>query len=221
MDYAALSHNDLIKFMARHPDDNQAWARFLERFNPFVYATIMRECKKRGRLSAAVTCDDLAQEVYAKVYKNLRHYQGRYENSCFLYLAIIALNTVKNHYRRQHAAGRPQEEKRVSLQELRIDVQYDRPMRVSELIPASDWDEEERLADLLQQIEHCLQKILHKSRHRVRDELIFHYYFVCDIGVERIAAFAEVNLSQQRVFGVLNGFKLRIRKCLERLESET
>jgi RNA polymerase sigma factor (sigma-70 family) len=220
MDFAALSHNALISFIVCHPDDNQAWVQFIERFNLFVYATISRECKKRGPLSAAVTCDDLAQEVYVKVLKGLKDYKGRYEKSCFLYLAIIAQNTVKNHFRQQHAAGRPQEEKRISLYAVRTDTQSDRPMPLNELLSSEDWAEQERLTDSLQQIEHCLQKILNSSRHKMRDELIFHYYFVCDIGVERIATYPEVHLSQQRVFGVLNDFKKRIKDCLERLERE-
>ncbi|MGH7491363.1 MAG: RNA polymerase sigma factor [bacterium] len=220
MNFRALSHNELIKFLVAHPEDHQAWTQFIERFKSFVYATIMRECKKRGRLSAAVTCDDLAQEVYVKVFRNLKNYKGRYENTCFLYLAIITQNTVKNHYRQQHAAGRPQEEKRISIHEVRMDVQCDRPMPMCELLPSQDWAEEERLLDLLQQIEHCLQKTLNSSRHRMRDEFIFHYYFVCDINVERIAAYPEVHLSQQRVFGVLNDFKQKIKQCLERLERE-
>jgi RNA polymerase sigma factor (sigma-70 family) len=220
MNFGALSHNDLIKFLAAHPEDNRAWAEFMERFSSFVYATILRECKRRGRLSASVTCDDLAQEVYVKVLKNLKNYKGQFENTCFLYLATITVNAVKNHFRHQHAAGRPQEEKRISIHDMRRDAQRERPIPLSELLPAEDWCEEERLADLLQQIEHCLKKILQESRHKTRDELIFHYYFVCDINVERIATYPEIHLSQQRIFGVLSDLKQGIKDCLQRLERE-
>ncbi len=217
MDFGALSHNDLIKFIAAHPDDRQAWAEFVARFNSFIYATVFRECKKHGRLSAAVTIDDLVQEVYLKVCKNLERYRGEYENSILLYLGMIALNTVKNSYRQQHAAGRPQEEKRISLHDVHAGLQRERPIPMIELLPSKDWEEEERLAGLLEEVEYCLQEILRRSRHRVRDEFIFHYYFVGDLSVERIAAYPEVHLSQQRVFGVLKSFKQKIKECLGRL----
>lgn len=220
MDLHTLSHNELINFLLVYPDHQQAWGELIKRFNLFVYAVISRECKKRGRLAAAYTIDDLAQEVYVKVARHLNHYRGRYENSFLLYLKIIALNTVKNHYRKQHAAGRPQEEKRISLHDVRADYRNERPMPVMELIPSADWCEEARLADRLEQVEFCLQKILNTSRHRTRDERIFHYYFLRDISVESIASYPEIDLSQQRVFGVLNDFRQKMKECMNRLERE-
>jgi RNA polymerase sigma factor (sigma-70 family) len=221
MDLAALSHNELIHFLTEHPDDQQAWNILISRFNEFVHLLISRECKKRGRLSAAFTHDDLAQEVYVKVAKNLNNYKGQYENSFLLYLKIITLNTVKNHYRKQNAAGRPQENKRISLHDVRADFHHERPVPIMELLPSEDWCEDERLTGRLEQIEYCLNKVLATSRHRGRDERIFHYYFIRDISVERIAADPEIDLSQQRIFGVLNEFKQKIKECAHRLERES
>jgi len=100
-----ISHSELVNLCSQESKDRYAWIEFCSRFDQHIWSVINRECREKNIFEnfsqPKQVMNDLVQEVYVKLIekdkKALRDFQGRYENSIFLYLGTIAKNVVRNH----------------------------------------------------------------------------------------------------------------------------
>lgn len=215
-DCKKLTNNELVKFIAQEQRNEHAWREFLSRFQQHICCTVHRECQWLGHNQGLAYLQDLVQEVYKKLLQNhceaLQQFKGRYENSILRFLEIIAIRIVQNDYRRDTARKRPPAGKMIPLNEPRWKIPDERAVEMSEIIPAKI--QEVSQFELVEEIEHCLRKILRGNRHEQRDKLIFKYYLYRGINAEHIALLPDINLSGQRVFGIIREIKQKLRKCL-------
>ena len=91
-DFSKLTDAELVDlFIARHGKDDRAFTEIFHRYNDFVIRVIFRY------FSHEQDIEDLAQEIFFKVYRNLKQYEGR--SSLKTWLFSIATNTAKTEIR--------------------------------------------------------------------------------------------------------------------------
>ncbi len=212
MDFTALSHNQLMAFLAQHPREERAWRDYLRRFDRFVHAKVNQECEK-GRISLAIELEDLVWEVHEKVLKSLRIYVGKFDNSIFDYLAIISANTVKNHFRYETAASRPPHNKSVPLN--RPIAAGDERRTIGDILGTPPQENDSTVWELQETIKACLRRILQDGRHARRDLFIAVMRFILDMKAEQIAEHPEINLSHQSVHRIINELRPKLQQCLK------
>jgi len=218
MDIRNHSNNELVRYLAQHPRDENAWAEFLRRFHEQICCTIHRECKRIGHNQGAAHAQDLAQEVYKKLLRNncraLREFRGQFENSIVKYLHIVAIRVAQNDYRKDTAKKRPSSGRTVSIHEPRWYLPDEHSVDLNEIIPSQEWARKVGEFEIVDAIERCLQKILQGQRHGPRDKLIIKYYLYDGQSAEDIGTFPDINLSSQRVFGIIAAVKRKLQRCL-------
>ena len=205
INFSTLSHNELIHYMAEHNGDNAAWQEFLSRFQNFIAAVIINECKRLNLSDGSDKIGDLLHTVYLRLLMNdskaLKNYEGRYENSIVRYLKLIAINVVRSN---KNAASKGRfkdlEENDESLASIIPDNSF------------QDKIDEEELKDVIEQ---ALQEIESMRRNGGRDVLIFRYYFYEEFDVEAITALPEfAGMSQKRIANIIAEIKAELRDCL-------
>lgn len=174
----SIDHDDCI---AARGGDHAAFGRLVDRYQPEVRACIA------VRLDAAHEVDDLAQEVFLVAYRRLGDFDG--EHPFGAWLRGIALNLLRNHYRRrrEYAIGAGPE--------------------LEDLITSPD-NERADSGDLVLALESCLERLDDRERRlitlRYRDEAS-----VREIGDHLALAHSAVTMALHRV-------RERLRLCLER-----
>jgi DNA-directed RNA polymerase specialized sigma24 family protein len=207
IEFKKLSHNQLIAYMARHSGDNAAWREFLTRFQNYIAAVIIKECKRINYSQGLNNLEDILQKVYLRLLDNdsraLRNFHGQYENAIVLYLKIITINVVRS-------------EMKASSRERSVELD-NRDENLLDLLPDNSTLDKMSSNDLNDAIKSCLRKIEHMRRNGVRDVLLFGYYFYKKFKIEEIAAlqvFSE--LSQKRIANIVAEIKAELRDCLSR-----
>lgn len=216
----ALPNKELIGLIADEPRNEPAWREFLSRFHRHVCRSIFRECGRIGYERGKAYIQDLSQEVYRKLLKNncavLKEFRGAYENSILKYLEVIAIRAAHDDYRRDTAEKRPPSDKTVSLHLPVWSSPDQQAMALGEILPSDDWLDGMAQFELVEEIEHCLHKILCRNRHEERNELIFKWHLYHGLNAEHIATLSGIMLSSKHIFGIIQGIKHELRKCLGR-----
>jgi RNA polymerase sigma factor (sigma-70 family) len=118
VDVKKLSNIELVRHCAVKPDDGPVWDEFVNRFTPCITLYIARALKANSsrhwtisRTESRETIHDLVQDVYLRLlnhdHQALRFFQGRHENSIYLYLARIATAVVIDYLRERLSAPGP------------------------------------------------------------------------------------------------------------------
>lgn len=83
----------------RRPDDSEAWSRFADLYTPILYLWVRRRCTQDA--DAADIVQDLVMHLF-RILPNFRYDEGK---SFRNWLRVVALNKVREFYRRVGAAG--------------------------------------------------------------------------------------------------------------------
>ena len=93
LDFAKMTDYELV--LACVEGDNASFAELLARYKNLVYSVALRMVSDKDE------ADDLAQEIFIKLYRNLEKYQPEYRFSTWT--MKVATNHVIDHRRRKRA----------------------------------------------------------------------------------------------------------------------
>lgn len=216
-----LTHNELIKLLAREPANEKAWKEFVTRFNEYICATIYRECKRRNHAGNGSEVEDMAQEVYMILVKNdcdaLRKFEGRWENSIYKYLAITCIRTVLYHIYKSGAQKRPPSKGKSSISKTIMGKNGDLNLTMEEVLSAPESD----ATALKEEIEDCLDKMSTQRRNGSVYKEIFRYYLYEELTPEMIQEHLGHAYSLKRVRNIITEVKKDLQKCLKHKMAET
>jgi RNA polymerase sigma factor (sigma-70 family) len=201
--------------------DHPLWEEFVHRFQGRIRLVVLRsfhaEAERHpgldtGSVSEAVL--DLCQEVFLKLLESnrraLTRFRGRSEHSIHTYLHAIAVNLVRDHFKRLRAQKTPRATASISnliQQELESDgPSYDQAL-------VSDGPGPERYLaakELRERVGAAIDRVSPRVSTGTRDRLIFRLYFVEGLTVGEIAGIATIGLSESGIDKCLG----RIREVL-------
>lgn len=194
------------------------WREFIRRFNRYIALVITQECRHLQYQAGLNQIDDIISNVYLRLIDNnckaLKRFKGKYKNSIFNYLKIIAIRMVHIHYDYHRRKGRMPEGGFVSLDETSWDIHTEQKMNLLEILPDKDWENKINIENLISEIDHCLDKILEHNRNAPRDKFIFKLYHFKDFDVAEIAQIPGVTLSEKRISNLISELKIKVRACL-------
>ncbi len=194
-----LSHNKLVKEIASNPGNQIAWMEFCRRYHTFIVETIMKILAKGKSHQLA---EDIAQDVYQTLINNnckaLQGFIGKHENSIYKWLQMIAVRQTIRQLKTQP-------------QTIPFDAENG---AIESASLQSSQSQNSRLYELIEEINHCLNKILKNTRHIERDKKIFWLRFYYDKTPEEIAMRFD-GLSVKRVWGVLTHLKKALQNHFE------
>jgi len=167
--------------------DQQHWKEFVRRTQPML-ANVIINTVRRWREPLPSLVDDFIQDTYLKLiandYKALRSIRNEYENTIFGYLKVVAMNTVRDHFR--SAENRAEE---VEANDLVIPPSQD---STEQLIAQEQWEQiEARLA------------AFSTSETYERDMLIFRLHHKYGYTAKEISMIPAIGLTIKGVEAVL------------------
>lgn len=211
-----LTNVQLVHKIANEPWNEEAWREFLHRFHKYVSFTIYSVCKRLGYTEGVAKVEDLTQEVYLKLLNNdcepLKRFTSLYENAILKHLKMTAIRAVYTDYTAWKAKKRRPAGGIVSLhQQAEWSIHENRKLDLMDILPANDFGD---TSELIEEIQFCLNMILHRSRNADRNKLLFEYYFYHGFDAVEIASQICVNLTAKRVGKLISEIKQAVRRCL-------
>jgi len=169
-----------------------AWNEFIRRFQPAIYAAVLRTGRRYAQFERGL-CDDLVQQTYLRLSANnakaLREFVPRHPASAFYYLQVIAIRVTQDYCKKKDF--RPTEELPRDLPDTAA------PDKV-------DW-----LA-----LKTAIAELLRKHASD-RDRQIFWLHHLQGMTPKEIAAIPTIGLSVKGVESVLVRLKRLIRENFE------
>ena len=223
-DAKRLSNRDLVELLLDAGPDDRIWEEFVARFQGRIRLVILRsfqtEAERNPGLdtgSAQEVVLDLTQEVFVKLLESdrraLSRFRGRSEHSIHTYLHTIAVNLVRDHFKKLRAQKTPKAPSSLSnlvKQELDSDgPSYDQAL-------VSDGPGPERFVasqELRDRMGATIERASPQTSTRPRDRLIFRLYFIEGLTVGEIAAIPSVSLTE-------SGVEKCVRRIREALREE-
>lgn len=195
MDFDKFTHNELIKFVAHHPEDRGATNEFYRRYYLYICFQVKSAMKRATEFQFV---EDVVQEVLCILYKNdcrvLKNFRGENENAIFDFLGKIArFETFR--FLKKLSSGP-------------VDYPGDLP-------PTEPEGADPRAREIREETEFCLEQILKGKRHKDRDKLVFKYYYFHDMKVEEIPGALNIDLSTKRIYNVINDIEEKLKPCLK------
>ncbi|MFQ5793156.1 MAG: RNA polymerase sigma factor, partial [Acidobacteriota bacterium] len=213
---------ELIARLVEAGPDDLAWPEFFSRFGSrirlVIYRTLHNEAQRSSGLDVGHLADaveELAQEVFVRLLEGNRRalasFQGRNENSIYTYLRAIAVNLVRDHFKKLRSKKAPP-----------AAVSFSEPLRTAEgpveavtlgdslATPGPDPEEVTRATELRGRIAVAVDRASSGSS-TARDRLIFRLYFEEGLKVDEIAAYPGIRLSS-------SGVEKRIRRIRDTVE---
>ncbi len=211
-----LTNVQLVQMIANEPWNEKAWREFLHRFHKYVSFTIYSVCKRLGYAEGVAKVEDLAQEVYIKLLNNncepLKRFTSLYENAILKHLKMTAIRAVYTDFTAWKAQKRRPAGGIVSLhRQAEWTIHENRKLDLVDILPANDSGE---TSELIEEIQLCLNKILHGSRNADRNKLIFEYYFYHGFDAVEIASQLGLHLTAKRVENLIGEIRQAVRQCL-------
>jgi RNA polymerase sigma factor (sigma-70 family) len=212
-----LNVTELLQRCAARPVDEAAWQEFIFRYHGTIRAFVTRTFNQRVYADPTLKgqspdgiLEDLVQGVYVKLINDdagaLTRFEGAHENSIHQYLGIIAINVVRDHFRR----NRPR--RTVSLDQLLEEGDHALVREGIDNVAAPD-SVDRRVAVAQDEIEELLRRVI-KGRNRDRDILIFKLRFFEELTPTEISK--VVPLPSRQISSIIRRVLLRIRPLLAR-----
>jgi len=219
-----LTVHELLTQCLRRPPNEEAWREFVCRYHAAIRAAVAKtfhirasqETDRRAQFPEDLI-EDLVQAVYLRLVEEgnraLDRFEGQHENSIFQYLAIIAVNVVRDHFREAKAQKRPKLS--FSLDELLENtgeggVLKDAVSRIDG--SAADQSSSVTMEDL----EAALKRSVSR-RHHDRDALIFKLRYYEGLTLEEIKRALALDISPIGIGSILNRINNKLRTKLSRL----
>lgn len=219
-----LSNRALVEQLVDAGSDDLLWREFVSRFQGRLRLNVARtyqlEAAKNPDLDTGPVeeaAEDLTQEVFVRLLAShrraLSRFRGRSEHSIVTYLAAIAVNLVRDHFRRLRAQKKPRAS--LSLTSGVPAADTDDPVPFESTLVCETDGPEGHVArkELLEQIREALSG---SSKTSARDRLVFRLFFVEGLTVSEIARIGAVGLSESGVEKCIR----RIREILKSRLSE-
>ena len=219
----ALPVDQLLERCARRPSDEAAWEEFVRRYDSTIRANVVRTFKRkvreeveRGAQFPVDLIDDLKQSVYMRLVdegsRAIQSFEGVHDNSIFQYLAMIAINVVRDYFREAKAKKRPKQT--YSLDEL-LEKSGDGVLNKSltshlDGSPATSPRPLVTRAELDRALEVAVS-----DRHRDRDTLIFQLRYYEGLTLSEITSALGLDLSPVSVGSILNRITVKLKSILE------
>jgi RNA polymerase sigma factor (sigma-70 family) len=223
-DAKRLGNRDLVERLLDAGPEDGVWGEFLSRFQGRIRLVVLRSFQTEaernpgldtGSLHESVL--DLSQEVFLKLLESnrraLTRFRGKSEHSLHTYLHIIAVNLVRDHFKKLRAQKTPRASASISSlvqQELESDgPSYDQAL-------VSDGPGPERFVasqELRDRMGAAIDRASPQASTGPRDRLIFRLYFVEGLTVGEIGAIPSIGLTE-------SGIEKCIRRMREALREE-
>ncbi len=223
-DAKRLGNRDLVERLLDAAPEDRIWEEFVARFQGRIRLVVLRsyhaEVERNPGLDAGSVQEavpDLSQEVFVKLLESdrraLARFRGRSEHSLHTYLHTIAVNLVRDHFKKLRAQKTPKAS--ASLSNLvRQELESDGPSYDQALV--SDGPGPERFVasqELRDRLGKTVERASREGATGPRDRLIFRFYFVEGLTVGEIAAIPSVGLTE-------SGVEKCIRRIREALREE-
>jgi RNA polymerase sigma factor (sigma-70 family) len=210
-----LTHRELLQRLTSAAGDDPLWADFVRRFQRnirlVVYRTFSSESARSPGLDVGVeseAVEDLTQEVFLKLFdanrKAIVEFRGETEQAIFTYLNAIAVNVVRDHFKKLRARKTPRVVAKASdLGEASLSRAGEGADRASEptltLRESLGPDEFVAASELRKQIHAAIDEAAPSTTTSSRDRLVFRLFFLEGLTVDEIASVSAVGLSPSGV----------------------
>jgi RNA polymerase sigma factor (sigma-70 family) len=216
-DAKRLSNRDLVERLVDAPSGDPVWSEFVARFQSRIRLAVLRcfrtEAQRNpgldiGSLPEAVI--DLTQDVFVKLLESerraLSRFRGKSEHSIYTYLNAIAVNLVRDHFKRLRAQKTPRAAASLQNPVLQED-EADGPVYEQALVSAGPGPERFIASqELRDRMVAAVAEASPQSATAPRDRLIFRLYFIEGLTVGEIARVGSIGLSESG-----------IEKCIRRI----
>jgi RNA polymerase sigma factor (sigma-70 family) len=222
MDLTRLPNRELVRHLVRAAPDDPLWREFVSRFGSRIRLVVLRSFETEQARSPALDAgsardavDDLTQDVFVRLLEGDRRALGRFrgqtDHSIYTYLNAIAVNLVRDHFKKLRALKMPRGT--TSLSSPVLSEQQDIARGYGQSL-ISDGPGPERFVAAHELREAIASVISESSRDgaTTRDRLIFRLYFIEGLTVDEIAKNRTIGLS-------LSGVEKCIRRMREALKS--
>jgi RNA polymerase sigma factor (sigma-70 family) len=218
-DTKRLSNRELVDRLVGAAPEDACWREFVARFQSRIRLAVLRcfqtETRRNPGLDTGSPHEavvDLTQEVFVKLLESerraLSRFRGKSEHSIYTYLNAIAVNLVRDHFKRLRAQKTPKAT--ASLHDtvpVHPDDEADGPSYEQALI--SDGPGPERFVASQELRERMAAAVADSSPQGAtapRDRLVFRLYFIEGLTVGEIARIPSIGLSASG-----------IEKCIRRI----
>ena len=224
MEAKHLSNRDLLNGLASASPDDPMWAEFVSRFRgrlrQVVYRSYQTELTRNPGLdsgAAGDAVDDLTQEVFLKLVdgdrRALSRFHGRSEYSAHKYLSAIAVNLVRDHFKKLRALKSPKAPRSLSAAAT-AEEHADSRTLAHHLVSGGPGPETfVASSELRERIREVIASVSPRGSTSARDRLVFELYFIEGLTVDEIAQNAGIRLSA-------SGVEKCIRRIRDALKSQ-
>lgn len=226
MEMSRLSNRELIRHLVGADADDPLWREFLARFLPrlrlVVYRNFVSEQRRApgvdtGGLAEAV--EDLTQEVFLRLLDSdrraLSQFRGRNEASIQTYLSSIAVNLVRDHFKKLRALKIPKVAR--SLSDPTEDDEG-RPLSPPIESPEPGPDRLAASEELREQIQAAVDDASPRETTTERDRTVFQLYFVEGLRAHEIAAVGAIRLTTSGVEKCIRRIRDAVQKKISGIE---
>ncbi len=225
-DAKRLSNRDIVERLLDAEPSDRVWEEFVTRFQGRIRLVVLRsfqtEAERNPGLDTGSTPDavlDLTQEVFLKLLESdrraLTRFRARSEHSIHTYLHTIAVNLVRDHFKKLRAQKTPKASSSLSnlvQQELESDgPSYDQAL-------VSDGPGPERFVasqELRDRMGATIERASRDASTGPRDRLIFRMYFIEGLTVGEIASLPSIGLTESGVEKCIRRIRQALREELQ------
>jgi RNA polymerase sigma factor (sigma-70 family) len=220
----SLTVPELLERCIKTPPDDAAWEEFVRRYQSTIRASVaktfqrkaLEELDRRPQFPDD-QIEDLVQAVWLRLIEDgrraIQSFAGEHENSIYQYLAMIAVNVVRDHFREAKALKRPKV--CFSLDELTEKVGDG--IFSSAVISRLDGTPATNTSHTCtrEELDEALEKAV-RDRHRERDILIFKLRYYDGLTLEEIKDTLQLDLSPVSIGSILNRIAVRLKPLLDK-----
>ncbi len=225
-DAKRLSNRELVERLLDAEPADRVWEEFVTRFQGRIRLVVLRsfqtEAERNPSLDTGSVPDavlDLTQEVFVKLLESdrraLTRFRARSEHSIHTYLHTIAVNLVRDHFKKLRAQKTPKVSSSLSnliQQELESDgPSYDQAL-VSEGPGPERFVASQELRDRMGA---TIERASREASTGPRDRLIFRMYFIEGLTVGEIASLPSVGLTESGVEKCIRRIRQALRDDLQ------
>lgn len=206
-DAKRLSNRELVERLVDAAPEDSLWPEFVARFQSRIRLAVLRSFRTEALRNPGLDTGpphesvvDLTQDVFVKLLDSerraLSRFRGKSEHSIYTYLSAIAVNLVRDHFKRLRAQKSPKATTSLQNTVQQQEDEADGPSYEQALM--SEGTGPERFVasqELRERMVAAVAECSPQSATVPRDRLIFQLYFIEGLTVGEIARIPSVGLS--------------------------
>lgn len=220
-----LSNRELVERLVIAGPDDPVWTEFVRRFEARLRLVVLRtfqtELERNPALDTGApleASEDLTQEVFLKLLEGERRaisrFRGKSEHSIYTYLNAIAVNHVRDHFKKLRALKTPRAS--ASLSDT-VGPREDGTGRALDQTLAADGPGPERFVASTELRERMRAAVAGLSPGRStsrRDRVVFQLYFIEGLTIGEIARDGAIGLSESGVEKCIRRIRAALKESL-------